>query len=303
MPVVIPAGPLGPLSATEVYSYAGVNLSTLGVNMQVVEGVDSAPPVRGKNLLIPYQTGTRWVPKYYDERHVVLAGLVGPTSRAGYVTAVDQLKALFPILAGERPLLVQRESDLRYINAEVRNTLGLRRDNKWNGFASPFSIELVASDPIWYGSALEASTPRLAWTLDSGVFLDDGAHWLDQTSQYFALTIVGSAVVEASNAGDTYNRKPIFTLAGAMATPKIINLRNGMTLGLNINPGGNAVTVVDCGAQTVTINGQPQPPNVVTLGPGQTDWMHLEPGDNALNLLLGVIAPVAYQAQYSPAYL
>lgn len=290
----------------EVVKYAGVDLRSAGVFMSVADGVVSPPPVRGKNLQIPYMDGQRWTRKYYDERVVVLTGELGSlVSRTDMQTKLDTLKALFPIGSGEQKLEIQRaDGSYRYVMAEVRNTMGLQWF-VWPTRTVPYSIELVASDPFWYGSALEASAARTAWTFDSGVLLDDGAHWFDTTAPFFIQTLTSTPVnVEASNAGNYFTRRPVFTLKGAMVNPKFVNLRNGYSLQINLTTTGNDTLVIDCGAQTLSRNGQPQPLSSVVLGPGQMDWMHLETGENTLQITLGVASPsVAYQAQYSPLYL
>jgi hypothetical protein len=280
---------------TEVFRYGGVDLRSVGLYMSLADGVMSAPPIRGGNVLIPYQTGQRWVPKYYDERHIVLAGeLISVASRSDFQAKIDALKALFPIGAGEQKLEIQRaDGTFRYCMAEVLNTMGLQ----WLIFptrSSAFSIELIASDPMWYGSVFEGQVPRQAWTLDSGVFFDDTAHWFDVEATYFAQTISGSpATIEATNSGTYYNRKPIFFLTGTLVNPRIVNGHNGYSLQIT---GTFTSMVIDCGAQTVNGNLA-----TVTLGAGQTDWMRLESGDNTLTITGA--AGAAYQAQYSSAYL
>lgn len=289
-----------------IFRYAGIDLSTLGAAPSMADGVKGAPPVRGKNLLIPYQHGQRWAQKFYDERPLVIQGLITGVSGIALDAAADNLKKLFPIGAGEQKLEVQQaDLSLRYVMAEVRNSL-IQMEVVKGTKAVKWSLELVASDPIWYGSALEAASGRFAtWTLDSGVLLDDGTRWLDTTAAYFAQTVSSSpANVEATNSGTIFTRKPILYLRGAMVNPLIFNLRNNYSLQLMLTTAGTDQLVVDCGAQTVTKNGILQPPNVAVLGPGQVDWMHLEPGDNTLKITPGAVPPsVAYQALYSPAYL
>jgi hypothetical protein len=173
---------------TLVTKYAGVDLASLGVECEILEGVESAPPVRGLNLVIPYQHGQRWVPKYYDERPVVLKGLMIPTASGSFMYSTDALRQLFAIGLGEQKLEVSRpDGRTRYIMAEVRNTLGLARDGSLNPFASKFSIELVASDPLWYGSLLENSGGRQAWFLDgasaASVFSDSFENTARATTQ------------------------------------------------------------------------------------------------------------------------
>ncbi len=280
---------------TEVFRYGGVDLRSMGLYMALVDGMLSTPPVRGSNVLIPYQPGTRWVQKYYDQRHIVLAGeLISVKDRIDFQAKIDSLKALFPIGAGEQKLEIQRaDGSFRYVMAEVINTMGLQ----WLIFptrSSAYSIELVASDPLWYGSALEAAVPRTPWTFDSGVYFDDGAHWFDTTAVSFAQVLGGSpANVEASNGGNYYTRKPVFSLTGSLTNPKIVNARNGYSLQITSS---SSSMVIDCGAQSV--NGANA---TVTLGAGQTDWMRLESGENTLTITGA--AGATYKAQYNPAYL
>lgn len=278
----------------EVVRYAGVDLRSFGLYMTVADGVASPPPVRGKNLLIPYQDGQRWVPKKYDERVIVVTGdMHSFVSRADLQAKEDALKALFPIAAGEQKLEIQRaDGSFRYAMAEVRNTMGLQ----WLIFptrSTPYSIELVASDPMWYGSGLEAGVTRAAWTLDSGVLFDDLAHWLDTMAVNFTQVLSSSpSNIEASNGGTYYNRKPIFMFGGTLANVKIVNLRNGYSLQV---AGVFSALVIDCGAQTINgVNG------IVTLGAGQTDWMRLESGENTLTI---TGATGTYRALYNPTFL
>jgi hypothetical protein len=294
--------------AYEVLKYAGTDLRTVGLYLLSAEGIAGAPPVRGGNILIPYQTGQRWTNKFYDERHIVLNGDLGSVvSRAALQTKLDQLKALFPIAAGEQKLEVQRaDGTYRYCMCEVRNHLGLQHvlfPTRW----TPFSIELIASDPYWYSSALEGSQARPPWALDTGVLFDDGAYWFDQTSQSFAQLLSGPTVwVEASNAGSAPVRKIVLTLSGPMISPKITNMRNGLSLQLLRTFVQTDVVVIDCGTQQITLNSAIFPSGgVVALGGAgnQSDWLRLEPGENTLKIELGTSVPVNYQALYSAAYL
>lgn len=275
--------------------YAGVDLlATLGTGVEMADGLRSLPRVRGKDLLIPFQHGQRATRKYYDERTVVLQGEILASTAIGFDSFIDRLKALFPIESGEQKLeRVWADGSRRYLMAEVRNLL-VPEQAATAPLAAKWSLELVASDPFWYASALEASVPRTGWFLNSGVMLDDGGHWLDTTAVGFAQTLTGSPVnIEASNSGNYYNRKPIFNLTGSVTNLKITNLRNGYSFQI---AGTFASMVIDCGAQTV--NGANAS---VTLGPGQTDWMRLEAGDNTLTIVGA--SGAAYSAQYSPVFL
>jgi Phage tail protein len=296
---------------TEVVKYAGVDLRSFGLFMNVADGVDSPPPVRGKNLLIPYQHGQRPTTKYYDERIILLVGeMHSLVSRADLQAKLDTLKALFPIGSGEQKLEIQRaDGSYRYAMAEIRNTMGLQR-LIWPIRSVPYSIELVASDPLWYNDVLQApdNFGAGAWTLDSGVLLDDGAHWLGPAlGALFAISLAQQATVIAHrNSGTAPNRQPVFTLTGQMGAPKITNATNGLSIQVLhfYGPTDRQVLVIDCGKRVVTLNGIVIPSNEIVLGTGQTDWMRLDPGDNNLNVDLGVATPtVAYQASFAPAYL
>lgn len=314
-----------------IIKYAGVDLlAMLGVGFEVADGMKTAPPVRGANLGIPYQHGRRATAKKYDERHIVLNGELLAATSVSFDSLADQLKALFPIESGEQRLEMQwPDGSWRYVMAEVRNVL-MPVEGGLAPLAAKCSIELVASDPFWYGSVLECATARLPWYLDGGsvgpqmqgllgltlldgvnqytptlVNLDDGAHWLDQTAPFFVQTLTASPQnVEATNSGDYPTRRAVFTLNGQMVNPKLRNLRNEMSVQVNGSYGAGSPLVIDCGAQQATIAGQPVLPSLIALGAGQTDWMRLEAGENTIQVTPGVSSPsVAYQASYSPAYL
>lgn len=289
----------------ETVRFSGVDLkATYGVYAEVMDGVASPPPVRGQNLLIPYQRGMRWVQKFYGERSIVITGsMINVVSRADFYAKLDGLKQLLQIGTGEKVLEVQQQDGtFRYVMAEVRNTMGLQ----WLTFptrSSTFSIEFVASDPIWYSSALAAGGNSAPWTFDSGISFDDGFHWFNQIGVLFTQTLVArQTMVACRNAGSTYTRKPIFTLNGVyMIGPKITNLTNGYSVQVLGRFGG--ALVIDCGAQTAGIPA-PLPATQIVLGAGQTDWMRLEAGDNNLLVDLGETADQAvYSVSFSNSYL
>ncbi len=292
--------------------YAGTDLSTLGVALQLADNIRSAPMMRAENMLVPYQWGRRWIQKYYEQRSLRLQGIVNGISVADIDSKVDSLKNLFPIGAGEQKLEVQRsDGTFRYIMCEARN-IAIAMDNTLSPFAGKYSIDLVASDPLWYSSALEAFQSRTAWTFDSGVNFDDQAHWFDQTNQYFSQILTRSpSMVEASNAGDAPVRKIKFILGGSgLVNPFIKNLRNGLSMTFARTFLSSDTLLIDCGAQQLYLNGAPVPATgLLTLGMGQTDWMRLEPGENTLSIGLGILPlgsagyTVNYQAQYSAAWL
>ena len=288
--------------------FAGVDFSSLGAGYVTLDGVKATPPVRGSNILIPYQTGSRWVKKYYDERTVVIQGIVKATTETALDTAIDSLKALFPINSGEQLLEVQQaDTTWRYIMAEARNWI-IQVDIANVARAAKWSLELVASDPLWYADvlALPANLGAVAWTFDSGVMFDAGAHWFGPAlGALFALTLTSQVTVIATpNNGTTYTRKPVFTLSGAMTNPRITNTRNGYSVQLlGIYPTGS-VLVLDCGLQRAMLGGGIYPNSSIALGAGQTDWMRLESGANDLIVDVGLAASsVAYKVSYFPTYL
>lgn len=293
---------------TEAIRYAGIDLRTLGFYAQMVEGYASAPPVRGRNLPIPYQHGQRWTEKYYDERSIVLTGEMFSTlidrggARSALYSNLDTLKALFAIEAGEQRLEIQRQDgSYRYIMAEVRNTLGLewRPGNRW----TRFSVELVASDPFWKSGTASSGPALSAWTLDNGVSLDDGTHWLNQTiAARWSQTLTQQlTAVGARNTGTAPQAAPIFTLTGAMTSPKIAHPDNGTGIRVGVATVEGAVVIIDCGQRTATVNGIPVEASVLVADASQ--WLQLDPGYNTLLVDLGQVSSVAYLADYFPSYL
>ena len=84
-----------------VVKYGGVDLASLGLRIQAIDGLYGGPIPRGANVLLPYQQGRLHTTKYYDDRHVVLSGiLAGNATRQALETRLDTLVALFPIRFG-----------------------------------------------------------------------------------------------------------------------------------------------------------------------------------------------------------
>lgn len=173
----------------------------LNVFLQITEGLDELPTVRGSDDLVPFRTGRLPLPRWGDSRRLVLdgwiagtAGASAPASFRGYVDSVK--RALDPAGDEERVLVATLEDGTtRWIRCRPRN---LMWGERYGDEARLVSVELEALDPYWY-------SPYGFATLDSGLFLDNG-ELLDQGAEIVVtptstvhdvpLTIPGTAECE-----------------------------------------------------------------------------------------------------------
>lgn len=144
--------------------YDGVSLNdpNEGVYVDYPEDMGT-PPIRGENITIPFRHGSISTPKYFAERPITIQGYVWGNTRAELWQRIDRIKELFSIIKGPRRLEIDwPDGTTRYLICEVHNTMGFQGTHR---AFSPFSVELVASDPFWRDDAAAQESPYLLGSL------------------------------------------------------------------------------------------------------------------------------------------
>lgn len=176
------------MNTTETFwSVDGVSLQTYAFNITTLgDDRDGVPPLRGSDIEIPYMPGTMWVPREVDSRYITLGMWVvganedgtiptGETSRRIYERNWRKLRRLlwtprrqftltkkFWVLTEE---LEEAGVDLSeslsdglwtLYEASARGTFaGGLSPNMTGGTRATFTVDILLSDPFFYGAPIE----------------------------------------------------------------------------------------------------------------------------------------------------
>lgn len=144
---------------------------------------------------------------------------------------------------------------------------------------SIFKIELEAPDSVIYddaaGAALEATVNQI---IPGGVQFTDTSPQFD--SFYFS---AGSDATTVTNTSEVPSY-PVITITGKTTNPVFTNRTTGDSFRLEgYAVDSSAVTVIDMGERTVTLNGG----NAFAYAPVDVDWWALVSGDNNIEFTSG----------------
>jgi hypothetical protein len=262
----------------------------LDIFVEIAEGLDELPQVRGGDQVVPFRSGRLPSPAIADWRVVVCNGWIagsGAAPRASFRAYLDALKAKLDQTSEPRLLVATLETGaLRWIRATPRNLLpgpGI------GGEFRTFSVEWRACDPYWYGS-------WGALILDSGLRLDAGL-FLDGSAD---VVVAGSASLDPKGTADTERVRVVFT--GPSVGPVGIETSGSEPIGFTIARtlvAGEVVTV-DNFARSATLGGV-SVRSLMSLRAANLhgEYIRLPPGPVTLRALGGAAET---RVQFSPAY-
>ncbi|ETA82289.1 phage tail domain-containing protein [Youngiibacter fragilis] len=115
---------------------------------EVIEGI-GIPKVRGSNLQVPFQHGTRWVKKRYDRRKMVFSMWIKGKDRSELDQNIDTF-----IRGVAKPGIhtlrrIGKNGEVREAQGELSSDINFVR--KAPGYAK-FALEIELPDPFFYGA-------------------------------------------------------------------------------------------------------------------------------------------------------
>lgn len=248
----------------------GQSLQTYARNIDSVGGSRAAPPpTRGEDVVIPYQRGSRYVPKIADSRVISLQGWVRATDADGNAPATGKLKeALYDdnwrmlrgllFTPGKQVVLRKR---FNYAGA-VRSAVALAsydgglEPTMIGRHASRFTVDLRLSDPYFYDEAYSSKT---------------------------LVTGNNTFVVE----GDDWTSEILLTHDGVRNAPRVRNLTNGTDVLFNESLASGDSTTLDIAAYRAALSrnfAASKRWNSKVVHTGAPEWLRLSPGSNTLAL-------------------
>jgi hypothetical protein len=275
-----------------------VQRADLDIFVEIVEGLDDLPRVRGNDQVIPFRSGRLPVPGIADGRAIVGNGWIaggGSVPRVRYRAYLDALKAKLDPTQGPKLLVATLEDgSLRWIHAIPRSLLpgeSIGGEFRW------FSIEWKACDPFWYG----------IWDvldLDEGLRLDAGLT-LDQartlvitpTSSPFSFTFDAFGTAEVEKV-----RIEIDGPSTGAVSLRNLEYATDNSLGFSHPALGVGETlVVDTGLRTVTLNDVNARGNLTLFANNRGgEYLRLRPGNNTLR---AAGTPAQIRLIFYPTYL
>lgn len=269
-----------------------VQRADLDIFIEIAEGLDDLPDVRGGDQVIPFRTGRLPVRSIADFRPIIGNGWIAgsnSTPRAKYRGYLDALKAKLDPTSEPRVLAATLEDGTtRWIRAIPRNLLpgpGI------GGEFRTFSIEWKACDPYWYGS-------WGALTLDSGLTLDDG-YALDSGGE---IVIAGAGDYTLNTLGSAEVERVQVRFVGPSSGPVGIETVGAAPVGFRIarTLASGEEIAVDNWARTALL-GSSSLRNLMTLSPGNRHGEYIRLPAGAVTLR-ATGAAAQTRIQFLPAY-
>jgi hypothetical protein len=176
--------------------------------------------------------------------------------------------AVQPQQTGTTPLQFQLStaSNLQFFNARVRDSKTIVTPDFTYGYITS-QWTFFCPDPRAYDNTLQSATLGLDGSL--GRVYNRTYNLTYLSGSYIPNTVV-------FNAGQT-NTYPVITLNGPIVNPVFGNETTSTYLTLNYSFSNTDVLVIDLGAKTITLNGNP----ARNLMQGGSNWFYAQPGSNA----------------------
>jgi phage-related protein len=261
----------------QTWTWDGVELNTAAWWVaEVPEGIGT-PALRGSNIKMPLSHGSKYVPKRYDERTILMPMYVLPKSTAGVYGGIEQLDTNIDYLSGlfgrrgQKVLKrIMADGTERTATAEIMQSISFNRSNPG---AVKFAVEFLLTDPFFYGTTATTET----------------------------IEVDGTETWTHSNPGTAPNMKAEITFTGPLTSPKILNNTTGVWVQYNGTINTGDTVIIDCANFTCMLEGE----TALTSfrHGGDMNWFPIEPGDNNMVLTCtGSSAGSAASISYYPAY-
>lgn len=279
-------------STDEYLSVNGVSLQTLAFNVETWGGDKEAPPpLRGDDITIPYAAGRMWTPRVVDSRTITLSMWVIGADSNGFAPSSGTRRAEFEknwkmlrslLWTPDAQITLTKRfrpygsTTVTTASAKAQYIGGLRPSMQGRERAM-FTVDLLLSDPYFYGSEIE---------------LDFAA---GATTRTITPTILGDARTTDID----------IDFLGARSTPKLTNSSLGHSVTYDEGLAAGNIATLDVkgfdarwGATAPATSRRPGR----VIHAGNPHWMTLAPGVQTLTLT-GESGTGGASLRYRPAYI
>ena len=192
------------------WTYGGSALTSFG-RVTVLDDYLDIPERRGENQLLPFRHGTRFVEKYYDERHIVIGLAINVASATLLESTLDTLKKLVSLRTQQTLSQTREDASIRTIQATVDSPLQIDRKSAIMALAV---LDFACSVPYFRSNTQTNGTV----TINAG-------------------TVAGTVV----NNGTVEEIDPTITLIGPLNNLSMTNAANGYSLSYAGSIGGTVI--------------------------------------------------------------
>ncbi len=266
-----------------------------------LDGVLGLPTIEPHDL--PYSTSSGLNPgeDFARGKVITFSGVISGTDDVSYGQAVENLRFAFETREFETDLFITVPglAGGSQVSLGCRPRAGsLKIDADYVALQASFSIQLFATDPIFYSA--DGNNQQNYTVVQTTITSTTGGHGFDHG---FNLGFGGgSTALIVNNAGNAISY-PIITFFGPCVNPHIIN-QNGAGNGLsfNINLGVGDFLEVNTLTRQITLNGPTNRYDTIN----DSDWFGIYPGNNTITFTVasttGSPPPIA-QLMFRSAWL
>ena len=242
-----------------------------------LEGLDK-PGVRTSRGTNTGQHGGYIGAQQYEARSVAITGSIFSSDVSEALQKRREIQSRLPIHPEVITVRIQDDDGSMYTFKAY--LISFKMDINQARMKSIFKIELEAPDPVIYDDAAGAALDARVNQVIPGGFLFSSA------SPVFGGTFFFSAGSDSTTIDNTSEVQsyPIITIEGKITDPVFTNRTAGKSFKLEgYGVDASAVTVIDMGERTVTLNGG----NVFAYVAEDSDWWTLAPGENEIEFTSG----------------
>lgn len=256
-----------------VWAFDGVDLETIGVITLLDDYLD-LPDKRGNNQVIPFQDGTEFVEKYYDERVIQMGMTITAEDADALEVLLNTLRALLSSRSQKVLSRTLTDTSVQTVLASVEKKLQVTRPAPW---IAKLVIEFELAQPFFSSDTPSSSTETI-------------------NANPFSMTV--------NNPGTVADHSPTITLTGPLENTLIRNLTNDVVLQYTgAIAGGEVVVIARVGGQWTALLDDVT--NVIgnVSHTGASAFMVLEVGDNELEIVDDVATSGSITIGSYPAYM
>jgi len=238
-----------------IWSFGGTLLTTYG-RITLINDYLDIPERRGENQLIPFRHGKIFVPKYYDERHMVFGIALQAMNAAALETTIDALKAKIAPRTEQTLSNIREDGTIRTVPASVDTPLQIERHGSNKAL---LTIDFTLAFPFFrLSTAIADNTTTINANPKAMTVTNPGG--IEERDATIILTgPLSNTVITNSTNGCT------LTYTGTIASPRVVTIQtvNGefvatTDLGVNVignitHAGASALMVFDIGSNSLSI--------------------------------------------------